>query len=455
MTIVNKSIPTKLGTVLASAMLLGGCATTAGNSGPQDPIDRLARSVTDVGSRVWDGTRYLFKLKEGDTLAENEYDEYPDEVDLALIDVEEFEKLDTYDADAAQPEAVEELAAIEPETTPLLPSGDTVLEETAELAEETAKPSLDNSAEDLFHTVGENESLWVLAKMLTGNANNWRQLAELNDLDENGTLKIGQQLRIPAALKKVPLDGEQTTAVAEQAPKATQEQPVVAAASSDEPSETFTVNAGESMWVLSKRTTGNAANWLTIANFNGMDERAANHIRYGQKLQIPSKLLSNGVSGDTVASGKDDLVPSKEEAANAVAKAIAPSQKTPGVDAGTTDGERQLEVAEQASETTQVVEVPANFKAEPPTDLPTEAKQAGETHVLAQQPAPAAGLQEGEIMVSGTYYPKAIYNEANFSSSLLMRVSPGTRLRVSQTIGPWYEVETDQGTGFVHSRDTN
>ena len=56
-------------------------------------------------------------------------------------------------------------------------------------------------------------------------------------------------------------------------------------------------------------------------------------------------------------------------------------------------------------------------------------------------------------MVSGTYYPKAVYNDADFSSSLLMRVSPGTTLQVSRAIGSWYEVSTDQGTGYVHARD--
>lgn len=461
---MNKSIPTKLGAVFASAMLLGGCATTSGNSGPQDPINRLAKSVTDVGSRAWDGTRYLFKLKESDdTVADNQGDEYPDEVDLALIDVEDFEKLDSYDVDAAQPEAVAEQAVIEPDTTRLLPPQDVILEDVADLGEEnsleeTTEPSLDANAEDLFHTVAENESLWVLAKMLTGNANNWRTLAEVNNLDENGSLAIGQKLRIPAALKKVPLDGEQDGAtVAEKAPAQQQEQtapePAIAAASSGD-SETFTVQAGESLWTLSERATGNSANWLKIANFNGMDERAANHIRYGQKLNVPSDLLADGVSGDTIASGETRQDTGKD-AANAVAQAISPAKQTPGVDAGTTDGARELAAAEPATEQTEVVEVPANFKAQPPADLPSEAKQSGDEHLLAEQAAPAAGQQNGEIMVSGTYYPKAIYNEANFSSSLLMRVSPGTRLKVMQTIGPWYEVETDQGTGFVHSRDAN
>ncbi len=56
-------------------------------------------------------------------------------------------------------------------------------------------------------------------------------------------------------------------------------------------------------------------------------------------------------------------------------------------------------------------------------------------------------------MVSGTYYPKAIYNNADFSSSLLMRVSPGTTLQVSKAMGNWYQVKTSKGLGYVHQRD--
>ena len=65
----------------------------------------------------------------------------------------------------------------------------------------------------------------------------------------------------------------------------------------------------------------------------------------------------------------------------------------------------------------------------------------------------ASNEQLGKVMVRGTYYPKAVYNEADFSSSLLMRVSPGTQLLVSKAIGPWLEVKTDKGVGYVHSRD--
>lgn len=450
--------------------MLGGCATTSGYGEPTDPINRIASSVTEAGSRVWDGTRYLFKLKEnrGDSVEAGE-DEYMDEVDMALLDSREYKMLDTDDVDAAQTAALDEKELIEPDSTRLLPPEDAADLAATDTVEESAAPASDAGSEDLFHTVAENETLWELAKMLTGNANNWRALSEANDLGESGSVYVGQKLRIPAELKRVPVDGEelaqQPAAPTEEAPAS--QTPVIAAAKAGTDDHIFTVEAGESLWLLAERTTGDPENWLAIADYNGMDERAANQIRYGQKLTIPGELLIEGATGGTVASNSTDSNAAKqpkEAAANAVAQAILPSKgkDVPGIDAGKSDGARQLAEADPApadptanADASKIVTIPASFKDEPPADLPSEAKEAGQRHLLADQAPPADGLQDGEIMVSGTYYPKAIYNEANFSSSLLMRVSPGTRLKVAKTIGPWYEVVTDKGTGFVHSRDTN
>jgi len=98
-------------------------------------------------------------------------------------------------------------------------------------------------------------------------------------------------------------------------------------------------------------------------------------------------------------------------------------------------------VSEAATEEELTI-IPTTFKSEP---LVVEETPAENT-------AMAAGTGES-IVVSGTYYPKAVYNDANFSASLPMRVSPGTELQVIRSLGPWFEVRTEQGIGFVHSRD--
>jgi len=79
----------------------------------------------------------------------------------------------------------------------------------AELAEsKAAKKSTQSvpSGYDLYHTIREGESLWMLAKMFTGNGNNWKALAKVNKLDEAGIVQPGQTIRIPASISKVALE---------------------------------------------------------------------------------------------------------------------------------------------------------------------------------------------------------------------------------------------------------
>ena len=139
------------------------------------------------------------------------------------------------------------------------------------------------------------------------------------------------------------------------------------------------------------------------------------------------------------------------EAAVAVADAIQPREGNTSEAEVTLAAATDKPATGSAEDDIKIVE--ANFQGEPPKELQL-AKQSDD--LLAEQGEAAPGTEaDGDaVMVSGTYYPKAIYNEANFSSSLLMRVSPGTKLNVSKAVGPWFEVVTDKGVGYVHSRDT-
>ena len=170
-----------------------------------------------------------------------------------------------------------------------------------------------------------------------------------------------------------------------------------------------------------------------------MTESQASLIRYGQEIKIPADLMSADIAQ---ASGQSDT---QAVAANAVADAIEPKQAQSLADSSNTDTEADTVALASASDLPadkELVTVEANFQGNPET---LELARSADT-----------GEQTGEadsdgIMVSGTYYPKAVYNKADFSSSLLMRVSPGTRLVVSKAVGPWYEVMTEKGVGYVHS----
>jgi len=437
----------KLAAIFSLMSLLGACASTGGSGTPQYPLERLGKSVTETGNRIWDGTRYLFKLKDSDdTIAEGDLaDEYFDE-----FDTEVFDEIEISDVDAAGVEKPLDLASLGTAiTTDVSPE---IAEEAVEVTE------IPTSNEDLFHTVGENESLWELAKMLTGNANNWRALAEINDLGESGSVYVGQRIRIPADMKRVPLDedlaNDNQPAAAEpeimqaKADDEAESKPMMAAETSTGDTEEFEVLAGESLWFFAKRTTGSPANWTKIAQANDMSESQANNLRFGQTIKVPADLIADGVAGQTAAAEPAMNKTPEAEAALAVADAIQLGE------GDNSDAKVALAAAtdKPAAAEDDIKIVEANFQSEPPKELEL-AKRADD--LLADQQGEAATEEDGDaVMVSGTYYPKAIYNEANFSSSLLMRVSPGTKLTVSKAVGPWFEVVTDKGVGYVHSRDT-
>ena len=87
----------KAGIALAVMSLLGGCASTGkGAKAPQLPLEKIANTATETGSRIWAGTKHLFKLRDrsnDNTVAEGQVpDAYFDEVDIATKDIENYEQ---------------------------------------------------------------------------------------------------------------------------------------------------------------------------------------------------------------------------------------------------------------------------------------------------------------------------------------------------------------------------
>jgi len=331
----------KLAAIISLISLLGACASTGGNNAPQYPLETLGKSVAETGNRIWDGTRYLFKLKSSDeeTAEVDLADEYFDE-----FDTEVFDEIEISDVDAAGVEKPLDLASLGTAITTDI---------SADIAEDVvAVDEIPASDEDLYHTVGENESLWELAKKLTGNANNWRALAEINNLGESGSVYVGQQIRIPAEMKRVPLDenqiadsdsqpasAETTTPETLQA-KAVDDsssKPMMAADSSTGDTQEFKVLAGESLWFFAQRTTGNPANWTKIAQANDMSESEANNVRFGQTIKVPAAMVIDGAAEQLQQASAEASMKqpeAKAKAALAVADAIQPSEaKANGSDA--------------------------------------------------------------------------------------------------------------------------
>jgi len=330
------------------------------------------------------------------------------------------------------------------------------------------------ATKDLTHEVNENETLWEIAKTTTGDANNWHIIADINDLAPDAAVYPGMKLLIPADMLKEDVSEPVAVAVAvtqtptTQAPAVQQSaavtltipaknpdavttDAVVAAAEQIKPTQdaksenllaeatALKVGSGETLWDFAKRTTGDATNWKAIADKNLFDEQQATMIRPGQKIYVPNEMVRyRDDQGVLIAKGEEGTIPTATIGGVIPTDATA-IEATAAVLAGTNQPPEQgdIKIVEAAYQDDSAV------KPVTPETLSAEASESIDND----------NSELGKVMITGTYYPKAVYHGDDFSSGVLTRVSPGTQLQVSKAIGPWLEVQTDMGTGYVHSRD--
>jgi len=469
-----------------------------------DTLSRAGAKTRDLSVSAWDKTLYLLGFSdinpETRTPTNNgRNDQLLDEVDLALLEEDAI-----LPADFNSPAGEVLITALDAPPTPIvIPSpSQTPKEQSGEFnalmtdnqsqsdsytpddifatsiedatsvfpeAEEIGTSVLADAPEPYFHEVSDTQTLWEIAKSTTGDANNWHTIADVNDLIQSTSVYPGQQLLIPAELLKPELAQATiietpTVAAAQETPIAT-DQPVqldLAAAvdetttimgvsngsqaalakdrlkipdgqaavaqaetqeSSGPDSVEFELSDGESLWEFARRTTGDATNWQEIATLNGFDESAARLVFPGQVIAVPSELVR---SADSSSSAAETALSETPQLASAES-----SETTNGT----------------AEESIQIVQ--ANFQTEPVAFPEIDPGQP----IARIDESETTFTGPGEIVVSGTHYPKAVFHDKNFSSSPLTRVLPGTRLTVSKVYGQWIEVMTDQGVGYLHERD--
>jgi LysM repeat protein len=454
---------------------MGGVGESVGNT-----VSSVSEKTLEFGSKAYQSTRrflgYDREPRDGDLM---------DEVDLALMEDDAAPEAD----DSGVNVIIQPVAIAAPNNLEPLPSEEPALEPMQQVA-----------IQEYVHEVQAGESLWTIAKATTGDATNWKILAEVNNMPDGTSVFPTQKLVVPADMVKPELAGlgfvepisddldgveaasatqfsDNELMVIEDTGDETQQShrlplpdlELTAANPLDEPAASIakidstenavpvTVEAGETLWNLAKRTTGDATNWQTIATHNNFSEKEAVFVRYGQTIYIPTELAKDEVlaaagvpavqsqpgadteviaaASNTSAEKPDAPLPAGSE----VVAAAEPSVKSEAVDASA----NVITDASLFDETKPIKIVEAKFQAEENTDVIPNAS--------ATSTSDAGELQT--IMVSGTYYPKAIYNEADFSSSLLQRVSPGTELVVSKSMGSWFEVRTEKGIGYMHARD--
>lgn len=497
----------KISFLAAAVVTLSGCA-----SSPQPSV--IGETLVDAGRTTADASIRAYQ-KTIEVLGFNlEDDAEFDEVDMALMDIEKSAANRLIIPAAADVEAppsgapaIATIPAIDPTNIPV-------------------------ATIDYNHVVGPNETMWTIAKLTTGNANNWRILAEINQLDLNTPMSIGQEILVPADLVLPQIvalaandndvvnptggaiaEGTDGPTLAQAAPlnlsadpfavaddseaarleldnirpiaqsvlesdptnpassdaltlganddtmveDSTQTEELVADAESTAPDTildpssgavALKADVGETLWDMAKRTTGDATNWEAIAEQNGFTEQDIGRIRYGQTIYVPLEMAKTELGGENIVIAS--TVPAADDTdADAVAtdQLVAQTATTPAAPAPNSDAEAIDASADLMADANGILDETKEIKIVEAAYQPDNAES-----LLDDQPI-AEGATGQVIMVSGTYYPKAVYNEADFSSSLLMRVSPGTEMTVSRAMGPWFEVQTEHGIGYMHSRD--
>lgn len=500
--------------LLAVAVLtLSGCASAP----KMDDVDLspigagilvAGRATAEVGVYAWDVSKYMLGFS--DDAGERDDSEptktsdiqFPlDEIDEALLKEDAYLPEDAlnpveianatanYDLVFETPSAQELMAfndstqagpafqaqAEEQDVQPVAIE-DTELLPVDTVPAQAQAPGIDDSTADepdYIHTVADNENLWDIAKKTTGDATNWHVLADVNDLNQDAGIFVGQSLVIPADMLKpgypdTPNDNDTSNDNANVARNTSSnptqtvslestsaDKQTLTAASESNPGRleiptadkttgtAMELQAGETLWNFAKRTTGDATNWKAIANHNDFTEKQAVVVRAGQRIFVPEDLMKSDAN---IASAKPPL--SDEARAEVLAAIEKVNQSAINASSELLNDASSLSNAQLFDDETQPITiVEANFQTDPsqqPIKIESDAKEV----VKMTQ-----STDLNEVMISGTYYPKAIYNDADFSSSLLMRVSPGTSLKVSKALGSWLEVETDKGKGYVHKRD--
>ncbi|MFK8076924.1 MAG: LysM peptidoglycan-binding domain-containing protein [Granulosicoccus sp.] len=474
----------------ATVLSISGCASAPKMDGVDlSPIGAgiitAGEATAKVGKHAWDVSMYMLGFTDsidGDedakVIADGEVsdDFLMDEIDQAMLEDDALLPEDTLSPvaienatanfeDVFETPTIEELALLEDEAEELLLS-DPKMEDgdAAELAEadpflldetggavELATANPDEP--EFIHTVSQNETLWEIAKKTTGDATNWHVLADVNNLNQNAGVRAGQKLVIPTKMLKPELAATiietQSVEVAAN-PIKINTQDIAAAPSkrleiptAEISGKAIKLNPSETLWDFAKRTTGDATNWKTIAGHNNFSEKQAVQVRAGQVIMVPDSIVKSDamLASNTPAKVIEKPATSAEVVAAVDSKAITASSEMLS-EASSLSNTQRL-----ADETQPITIVEANY-SDPENKPISIAADAQDVQSLA-----SIEPDLNNIMVSGTYYPKAIYNSADFSSSLLMRVSPGTSLKVSKAMGNWFEVETEKGTGYVHKRD--
>ena len=118
---------------------------------------------------------------------------------------------------------------------------------------------------NVMHVVESGENLWKIAENYYNSGYNWVDIANANELSENDSIEVGQEIIIPNVEPKL--------VTSPQLDKETIED------------ETYTVVKDDSLWDIAERAYGDGYRWVDIAKENNLVN--PNIIHPGNTLTLP------------------------------------------------------------------------------------------------------------------------------------------------------------------------
>ena len=201
------------------------------------------------------------------------------------------------------------------------------------------------------------------------------------------------------------------------------------------PQVTYDVKPGDRLSDIALRLTGDASNWQTIAQRNGIANPKT--LKAGDALIIPNELLDN-----LVQINRDSA---RQPAAKAVH--VASNRRTTTLPVTTGNG----------------VSVAHGYYIAKPQIMPASLFRVNINRSFDLKPFDAKVFsgkgplrydsEAPQIRVVGTYYPKGVYAQPANYARMVGRVAPGTVFELDRIVNEWYKILTDEGEAYIRQTD--
>lgn len=137
------------------------------------------------------------------------------------------------------------------------------------------------------YTVKSGDTLWSIAEKFYQSGYNWVDIQKANKLSDASVISAGQELDIPDVSPKLLGSTNKKNEEATMSAKETETTKMTEVTPTEAPilSETYTVQKGDTLWAIAKRTYGDGFQWKKIATANKLKNPSVIHS--GNVLTLP------------------------------------------------------------------------------------------------------------------------------------------------------------------------